>query len=147
MDHNSPVEKSHTCQDVININCSSSPLPSTSASIRTTSPSNCSTFGNEGSNYCNEIELLKLVKLLLKKVDALEDYVIKLDIKIDNLRGNFSTTSNSQAVPKLGVVDLDQLTDIGLPVESETELQKLDTSLKTDKDFKMKLVSQRLMLI
>lgn len=84
-------------------------------------------------------DLLHLLKLVLKKVDALENHAIKLDVKIDQLRRNFPPKTDN--VPQLNVIDIDELAEFGLPVDTEAGLKKLERRLKNDKDFKKKLVS------
>lgn len=84
---------------------------------------------------CNCAELLKL---LLKKVDAIEDHVIKIDVKINHLE---SAPSNARKAIKLGGVTMDQLKEFGLPVETESDLENLEKKLKNDFEFKTKIVS------
>lgn len=78
------------------------------------------------------------LNLLLNKTDLIHDYLIKLDVKINNMD---STPSSTQNVVKLGNIDMDQLRQFGLPLESETELENLNKRLKNDFEFKTKLVS------
>lgn len=79
-----------------------------------------------------------LLKHILKKINAIEDHVINLDVKMNSLR---STSSDKRKVIKLGHADMDQLKEWGLPSESEAQLDNLDKKLNTDPEFKRKLVS------
>lgn len=85
---------------------------------------------------CNSTELLKLI---LKKVDCIEDHLIKLDVKINFLG---SRPSNAKKVIKSGIVDMNQLKQFELPTESEVGLENLDKKLKKEMEFKEKLVSK-----
>lgn len=83
-------------------------------------------------------DCVALLNLLLKKTDAIENHLIKLDVKINHLD---STPSYSRRLIKMGHIDLDQLRQFGLPLESKSELENLDDRLKNDLEFKKKLVS------
>lgn len=99
----------------------------------------------QSESLSHEPELIDLVKTLLKKVDALENHIIKLDVKIDNMREISSMPNKSMHT--LGFVDIDKMVELGLPVASEVDLQKLDERLKGDQEFKKQLVRQRVVLI
>lgn len=93
------------------------------------------------SNKSIENQTLDVLKLILKKVNAIEDHLIKLDVRVANLksvRGQMDD-SDSLNVP-LGVIDMFELQQLGLPVQSEQDLQKLEGNLKTDQAFSTKLV-------
>lgn len=107
-----------------------------SGSITTTNPANStSKDGPLDNGKCGCIDLLKL---LLKKTDAIEDHLIKIDVKIDHFD---STPSNTRQVAKLRSVNLDELRQFGLPADTEDRLQNLEKKLKDDSEFKNKLVS------
>lgn len=80
----------------------------------------------------------ELLKLLLKKTDTIENHLIKIDVKINHLD---SKQLDTRKVIKLGNVDMDQLRQFGLPSDSEAELESLNTKMKTDIEFRGKLVS------
>lgn len=75
--------------------------------------------------------------MILKKVDAIEDHLIKLDVGIANVTIDKSRTSSD-----LRSIDKDEQREFGLPVRTESELKKLDTNLESNDSFRDKLVSQ-----
>lgn len=85
---------------------------------------------NENDNYA-------LLQMILKKVDAIEDHLIKLDVRIANVTNDKSRTSSD-----LRSIDKDEQREFGLPVRTESELKKLDTNLESNDSFRDKLVSQ-----
>lgn len=87
----------------------------------------------------NENDYHALLEMILKKVDAIEDHLIKLDVRIANVTNDKSRTSCSS---DLGSIDKDELREFGLPVRTESELNKLDTNLESNDSFRAKLVSQ-----
>lgn len=89
-------------------------------------------------------EVLELIKLIYKKVDAIEDHLIKLDVRIANLEAGKPVQRSVAALP-LEIIDLDQLAQFGLPVKSESELQQLEDKLNADKVFKTKLVNNKIL--
>lgn len=99
----------------------------------------------QSESLSHEHELIDLVKILLKKVDALENHIIKLDVKIDSMREISSMPNKSMHT--LGFVDMDKMGELGLPVASEADLEKLDERLKDDQEYKKQLVRQRVVLI
>lgn len=107
-------------------------LESANATTKTTSTPTKDTFDNGNGNGA------RLMKLLLKKIEGIENYLIKLDVKLDHM---VSKPSKAGKVTELAYIDMEQLRQFGLPVESESELENLDEKLKTDIDFKTKLVS------
>lgn len=102
------------------------------ATTITTSTPNKETI-DSGKCGCTE-----LLKLLLKKTDAIEDHLIKLDVTMKHLN---STPSYTQKVKKLMKVDIVELREFGLPLSSESELENFDQKLKKDIEFRTKLVS------
>lgn len=114
----------------VSANSSSTSTTTTATTINLTS--NDGTFDN---GKCSCVELLKL---LLRKTDAIEDHLIKIDVKINHLD---SMPSNTRQVLKLGNVDMDQLKQFELPSESEAHLESLEKKLKNDFEFKTRLVS------
>lgn len=84
---------------------------------------------------CNTAELLKL---LLNKIEAFEDHLTQINVRLNHLGRSMS---NTQKAHKLGIVDLDQLKPFELPADSESGLENLDKKLKEDFEFKTKLVS------
>lgn len=81
---------------------------------------------------------IQLLKLLLQKVNVIEDQLIKITVKINHMG---PSTSDTRKVMKLASVGMDELRAYGLPLESESALKNFETKLKTDIDFKSKLVS------
>lgn len=76
-----------------------------------------------------------LLKLILFKVDAIENYLIKLDVKIDIFRS--PTGSSGERIS--GMADMGKLRELGLPADDLVSLQQLEQKLKED-EFKSKLV-------
>lgn len=89
--------------------------------------------GNAINDKCHCTGLLKV---LLKKTDAIADHLIKLDVKV-----KFATKDSTPSTRKLGVVNIDTLKNFGLPIEKESELENLEKRIKTDMEFKTNLVS------
>lgn len=80
----------------------------------------------------------QLLQTLLSKISAIEDFLIRFDVKLD-----FATKSERQTSNKntRNEIDMDQLKSLGLPAESAENIEKLEANLKAD-DFKKKLVSK-----
>lgn len=81
--------------------------------------------------------MLNLLKHLHKKVDAIENHLIKLDVRMTN-------SETIRSVRTMGTnleIDVDQLALLNLPVKTESDLEKLEENLETDQEFKKKLVS------
>lgn len=76
---------------------------------------------------------------MLAKTDAIEDHVIKLNVKLNHLETTPSNARNS--VVRLGTIDMDELRQFGLPLDSESELDILNQKLKNDVEFNAKLVN------
>lgn len=101
------------------------------------------------SNHLRETakcDVLDLLKLVYKKVDAIEDHLIKLDVRIANMNAVKSVREKCTA-SSFEIIDLDQLTDFNLPVKSESDLETLEKKLETNQEFRMKLVSRKYLII
>lgn len=72
----------------------------------------------------------------------MEDFLIKLSVKVGNLRDGSITAPGIPRSP-IGTVDIAVLAENGLPAESLSELDKLEDSLKSSQEFKKNLVSFR----
>lgn len=77
----------------------------------------------------------QMLHLLLNKVNAIEDFLIKITVKLDNARDNPRLSKENQR----NEIDISELKDLGLPAESASQIEKLETNLKLD-DFRKKLV-------
>lgn len=75
-------------------------------------------------------------RLMLAKIGAIEDFLIKIDVKLDNLRQNNRTTNQKKSTNE---IDIGLLKALGLPAESESDVEKLEENLKND-EFRLKLV-------
>lgn len=82
---------------------------------------------------------VELLKHLVAKTDAIENHIIKLNVKINNLDTTSPTTRNTAV--KLGHIDINELSQFGMPLDSETKLQGVNEKLKNDNGFKIKLVN------
>lgn len=81
----------------------------------------------------------ELLKLIFKKVDAIEDHLINLNVRIDGFRNETAlVTETSQ---KTGSIDIEVLKELGLPTESQLDLKNLEANLKNVPEFKTKLVT------
>lgn len=89
------------------------------------------------TSQCNESASLNsndpIFRLLIKKMNAIEDFLIKISVKLDNLRRYERSNKKSCEI------DISELKALGLPAESEPDIEKLEENLK-DADFKQKLV-------
>lgn len=85
-----------------------------------------------------KFDLEKYVKLMLSKIDAIENHAIKSDVRIDNLRG-MGHTLESLAVA--GVMDMTKLNELGLPIETISSLDEFESKLKTEISFRTEIVS------
>lgn len=83
--------------------------------------------------------MFDLLKIIHKKIDAVENHLIKLDVRTSNME-----TIRSFRTESLEIIDVDQLALLHLPVKSESDLEKLERNLETDQDYKQKLVSHKL---
>lgn len=130
--------------DSLNVGESLQPDEASNASNVSSHPSNVSSNASDESSDATQridsptdlLNLIEMNRLILKKIDAMENYVIKLNIKIDNLRDQELTMPNTPAE-----IDIALLNEMGLPAESASELNKLEKSLRKSAEFKAKLVS------
>lgn len=99
----------------------------TCVSVDTT---NCVQITSQNSNG----QTNQLLRLLLDKINGLEDFMIKMYAKLDNIQQN--EPSNERASTE---IDISLLNALGLPAESASGIEKLEENLKTE-DFKLKLV-------
>lgn len=83
---------------------------------------------------------LEKIVFLQKHIATLDDHIIKLDIRINNSRGHFSKSSKKQR-NSLQIVEMPQLKPFGIPVETLLALDNLETKLKDDDEWRLKLVS------
>lgn len=81
----------------------------------------------------------ELLELIFKKVDAIEDHLISLNVRIDSFRNE--TAPTTEIFNKTGSVDMEVLNELGLPAESQLDLEKLEANLKNVTEFRMKLVN------
>lgn len=82
----------------------------------------------------------QLLRVLMVKMDSMENTLIKLLVKVDNYantRQNDRTSNRNSP----GEIDISALKVLGLPAESQKEIDKLEDNLKNEV-FKQKLVSQ-----
>lgn len=93
---------------------------------------------NEDIQLCMLYELLqtsiKKIEFLQNHILKLDEHIIKLDVKIKNM-----TCSESSNKPK--TVELTKLKSFGLPVDDFAALERLENNLKNDDEFTNKLVS------
>lgn len=76
------------------------------------------------------------MRKIVDRMNGLEDLMIKMIVKLDNLCANSFKKSNKNAPQEIDVTNLNTL---GVPAESETDIQKLEENMKID-EFKQKLV-------
>lgn len=94
---------------------------------------------NSTSNDITDIAgLIALTQNVVKKMDDMENHIIAMRVEIRNLRAEGAVDSVVNVA--LGVVDIQQLNDIGLPVGTKNELDMLEQKLMS-KDFRDNLVS------
>lgn len=103
--------------------------------IRTTTTKTSSQTTSSSSS--SEQTTDELLRLLLFKVDAIENYLIKLDVKMDHFRSSGPVSEEATS----GMADMGKLRELGLPVEDLIGLQQLEQRLK-ENGFKSKLVSK-----
>lgn len=77
-----------------------------------------------------------LLKLIFRKVDAIENHLIELHVRIDQM-----PNVPAMEVEQTGVIDVDVLKKLGLPSNSQSELNELEDKLKNNEVFKEELVS------
>lgn len=82
-----------------------------------------------------------LFQLVLKKLDAIENFLIKLDVKVnvmDQIRPRAG--ENVSDVTRLGVISLGELKTLGLPAQSEVELDQLEAKIDDNAEFRENFV-------
>lgn len=82
----------------------------------------------------DQLDTREILRIIYGKVDAIEDFLIKLSAKMDNLR------TDPIAKSPVGFVDLDVLKLFELPTDTEKDLDKIESKLKNEPEFKKKLV-------
>lgn len=92
-------------------------------------------------NSIDGLSLHELVRLIFKKVDAIENHFIQWEVKFDNMR-ELSVLPSEITILPTGSIDMELLKMLGLPAESYQELEKLENNLKNDEEFKTKLVTE-----
>lgn len=75
----------------------------------------------------------------MAKISSIEDFMIELHVKLDNIRQN-GRTSNKTGSSESKEIDISELKVLGLPAESEADIEKLEENLKNE-EYKKKLVS------
>lgn len=78
----------------------------------------------------------RLLQVLLNKIDGIEDFLIKVNVKLDNIHQNERHSNKNQPTE----IDISELKELRLPAESASDIEKLEENLKI-KDFREKLVS------
>lgn len=116
-DHNSFFERIHSI--------------STSHDVSHSSEGNgTATCGQNTTQNAND-----MMRQMINKMDGIEDFMIKILVKLDNLCSNPIRKSNQISTE----IDISALLTLDLPAECEADMQKLEENLKSD-DFKQKLV-------
>lgn len=97
------------------------------------------TDGEKAPPRSNNSSIHDLLQILMVKINSIEDYLIKLDIKLDNLAtdGLAVQTSNRKVSSE---IDISILKPLGLPARSSKELIQLENNLEKSA-FREKLVS------
>lgn len=67
----------------------------------------------------------QLLKMVISKLSAMQDQLIRLEVKMDNVRGNGPKTAH-------GRVDMAKLSKLKLPVNSASGLNSLEKDLEED---------------
>lgn len=76
---------------------------------------------------------------MMGKISSLEDFMIEIHLKLDNICQN-GQKSKKNGLNENCEIDIGALKVLGLPAESESDIDKLEENLK-DEEFKQKLVS------
>lgn len=92
------------------------------------------------STYSSTHSSTQLLEMIFKKCDAIEDFLIRLNVKIDALR-DMPLPASGALRSALGSVDVNSLKELGLPSGSKLDLDRLEENLKNDLEFKGRLVS------
>lgn len=101
------------------------------ASPARTNTNAAATFEIYEAAHTTDTNLADLIKQLMAKVDVLQESIIKMEVKIEEIydQNHIST----------GVADVDELKKFGLPIESLAEMDFIEKSLSND-DTKIQLV-------
>lgn len=67
----------------------------------------------------------RLLKLILSKINVMQQQLIKLEVKIDNI-------PNQEIHEAKRVIDMVKLNNLGLPVKTGTQLDSLEANLKEE---------------
>lgn len=79
---------------------------------------------------------IQLLHTVLRKIGVIEDFLIELKIKMDiQCRSRRQLSDENESTE----IDIGDLKSLGLPAESESDINKLEQNLKND-DFRKKLV-------
>lgn len=70
---------------------------------------------------------------ILYKIDAIEDYLIKLDVRMEKLSRDHNDSTH-------GIIDMTELKLLSLPADSLESLANFERKLKDDERYKSKLV-------
>lgn len=89
--------------------------------------------GDSGSYSKPESDLFRIVKKILYKIDAIEDYLIKLDVRMEKLSRDHNDSTH-------GIIDMTELKLLSLPADSLESLANFERKLKDDERYKSKLV-------
>lgn len=96
----------------------------------------CDRNDSQNSRLSNITNTDEMLQIMLRKLNALEDFMIKFDVKLDCMRTNDRRTPQNLPVE----IDMSELKSLGLPAEFKEDIEKLEANMKND-DFKQKLVS------
>lgn len=79
----------------------------------------------------------EMLRALMVKMNSIEDFLIKINVKLDFVRQEKVQTSKKNS----SEIDISTLKQLGLPAESAENVDQLEENLKDD-NFKDKLVSE-----
>lgn len=96
----------------------------------------CDRNDSQNSRLSNITNTDEMLQIMLKKLNALEDFMIIFDVKLDYMSKNDRRTPQNLSVE----IDMSELKSLGLPAEFKEDIEKLEANMKND-DFKQKLVS------
>lgn len=82
-----------------------------------------------------------LLQLILKKLDTIENFLIRLDVKVNVMDG---IRPRENVSDRLGVINLNDLKSIGLPVSDCDGLNQLEQKINDNGEFRTKFVSCRI---
>lgn len=85
---------------------------------------------------------VQFLKKIFRKIDAIEDHLIQLDVKLENLfNGSQQAGLLSPSQKSVGTINMANLKQLGLPAETQLDLDKLEQNLKNDSKFLSEIVS------